>query len=89
MPNAFGGGRHRYFSGELNERSRRWFSVERELRQALEREELEVRYQPKILLDTGEMAGVEALLRWTNPQLGAVHHGLDAVQIVGHGQVER
>ena len=67
-----GGDRYRYFSGELNERSRRRFSVERELRQAFARNELEVKYQPKILLSTGEVAGVEALLRWNNPRLGSV-----------------
>ncbi|MBW8831077.1 MAG: EAL domain-containing protein [Burkholderiales bacterium] len=44
------------------------------LRQALERGEFELQYQPKLELelDTGRIAGVEALLRWNSPVLGAV-----------------
>lgn len=43
-----------------------------ELRPALERGEFEVYYQPKIDLRTGEMCGVEALLRWQHPRCGLV-----------------
>jgi len=42
------------------------------LRQALERGEFELQYQPKLELDSGRIAGVEALLRWNSPVLGAV-----------------
>jgi sensor c-di-GMP phosphodiesterase-like protein len=37
--------------------------LDRDLRQALERQEFEVYYQPQVLLETGAIAGVEALLR--------------------------
>ena len=42
------------------------------LPEALERGELEVHYQPQVDVKTGLVAGYEALMRWTSPQLGAV-----------------
>ena len=46
-------------------------TMETKLRGALEREELSLQYQPQFDLQTGLIAGVEALLRWTTPDLGA------------------
>ena len=45
-------------------------SASRDLRHALEREELLVYYQPKITIGTGEVTGVEALVRWQHPHFG-------------------
>jgi EAL domain-containing protein (putative c-di-GMP-specific phosphodiesterase class I) len=50
----------------------RRIELEKHLRHALVREELEVRYQPRIDLRTDTMAGMEALLRWNSPDLGWV-----------------
>jgi EAL domain-containing protein (putative c-di-GMP-specific phosphodiesterase class I) len=46
--------------------------VNGELNQAIERAEFTVHYQPKVLLATGEVVGVEALIRWEHPDRGLV-----------------
>jgi diguanylate cyclase (GGDEF)-like protein/PAS domain S-box-containing protein len=53
----------------------RWFErlgLMSELRRALEREELCVRYQPILELETGSPRGLEALVRWTHPERGEI-----------------
>jgi diguanylate cyclase (GGDEF)-like protein len=46
--------------------------IERELRHALDRHELEVHFQPVVSAPDGHVVGMEALLRWTHPWLGTV-----------------
>lgn len=60
------------YSAEIDDRSPRRLAMARELRVAIEQGFLEVHYQPKANLSTGEIVGVEALCRWTHPSLGAV-----------------
>jgi EAL domain-containing protein (putative c-di-GMP-specific phosphodiesterase class I) len=52
--------------------ARRRFSMETDLRRALQRGELELHYQPLIDLDTGSLSGFEALARWQHADLGAI-----------------
>ena len=48
-------------------------SIEHALREAIAREEFYLRYQPKISVKTGEVCGVEALLRWNSAEVGHVN----------------
>jgi EAL domain-containing protein (putative c-di-GMP-specific phosphodiesterase class I) len=47
-------------------------SLEANLRQALDRREFALEYQPKVALNTGVILGVEALIRWVHPQRGVI-----------------
>ena len=52
--------------------ARRRFSIETELRRALDKDQLKLFYQPLISLKTGEVAGFEALARWTHEDRGEI-----------------
>jgi diguanylate cyclase (GGDEF)-like protein/PAS domain S-box-containing protein len=58
------------FDAEMRATAMRRLEVERELRHALERDELALHYQPVVSLRTGEISGLEALVRWQHPQRG-------------------
>ena len=61
-----------FFTAELNERASQRLEMETALRHALERNEFLLHYQPLMDLKTGQLKGVEALLRWQHPQRGLV-----------------
>jgi diguanylate cyclase (GGDEF)-like protein len=63
---------YRFFSKEVKTQSIERLSLESALRRALEREQFSLNYQPKVDMGTGQITGVEALLRWTHPDLGSV-----------------
>lgn len=67
-----GGNQHAFYSVAMNVGRLNTVSLEADLRQALERNELEVVYQPKMNLQTGKVVGAEALLRWFHPTRGLV-----------------
>jgi EAL domain-containing protein (putative c-di-GMP-specific phosphodiesterase class I) len=50
-------------------------SLEKDLRNALDNNELLVYYQPQVSANTGEVTGLEALIRWKNPRLGMISPG--------------
>jgi diguanylate cyclase (GGDEF)-like protein/PAS domain S-box-containing protein len=66
---------YRFFTPEMQARSDRTLQVENALRRALERNQFELHYQPQIALDSGQVVGAEALLRWRHPDLGMVSPG--------------
>jgi diguanylate cyclase (GGDEF)-like protein len=61
-----------YYSRKMNEESAEILKIESKLRHALENNALALHYQPQINLVTGQISGVEALLRWEDPELGKV-----------------
>jgi len=63
---------YRFFSKEVKTQSIERLSLESALRRALEREQFSLNYQPKVDMETGQITGVEALLRWAHPELGNV-----------------
>jgi diguanylate cyclase (GGDEF)-like protein/PAS domain S-box-containing protein len=66
------GGRNRcvLFDAEMRAGAMLRLEVERELRHALDRDELTLHYQPVINLATGDVTGLEALVRWQHPNRG-------------------
>jgi diguanylate cyclase (GGDEF)-like protein len=70
-----GGNTLEFFTEEMNESAARRLLVESQLRKALELGEFEVHYQPIVALPDARLVGVEALLRWENPELGVVSPG--------------
>ncbi|MDT8991270.1 EAL domain-containing protein [Curvibacter sp. APW13] len=62
----------RFFTQAMQVRSERLLELSSALDKAVERGELTVMYQPLARLDSGRVAGAEALLRWTHPILGMV-----------------
>jgi diguanylate cyclase (GGDEF)-like protein len=66
MYHAKSGGRGQYavFDGSMQERASARLRLETALRQAVDREEFVLHYQPQVCLRTGELRGFEALLRW-------------------------
>jgi len=61
-----------FYSNTMKFRSLKRLDVKNELRWAIEKEQLELRYLPRIDLGTGHVAGLEALLRWIHPLRGSV-----------------
>ncbi|HEX6721826.1 MAG TPA: EAL domain-containing protein, partial [Burkholderiaceae bacterium] len=65
----------RYFSTDAPPQSPLRLRMASNLQVAIERDEFTLHFQPKIDLQSGRITGAEALLRWTNPELGAVPPG--------------
>jgi predicted signal transduction protein with EAL and GGDEF domain len=70
-----GRGIYRYFEPEMDARMQARRALELDLRKAHALGEFELFYQPLIRLDTNEVSGLEALLRWRHPQRGLVPPG--------------
>ncbi|GGA51432.1 EAL domain-containing protein [Okeania sp. KiyG1] len=67
-----GKARHEVFNPSMYADNLAQLKLEMDLRQALKFSELELYYQPIILLETGLLCGFEALLRWKHPQRGII-----------------
>ncbi|MFM9438155.1 diguanylate cyclase (GGDEF)-like protein, partial [Janthinobacterium sp. CG_23.3] len=63
---------YQFYTSEMNLKIQQKLALQEGLRNAVERAEFILLYQPQVDLDSGRMIGVEALIRWRHPQLGMV-----------------
>ena len=63
---------YQFYSSDMNAQAHERLSLETRLRRALERDEFLLYYQPKVSVSTGQMVGMEALIRWELPDEGLV-----------------
>jgi diguanylate cyclase (GGDEF)-like protein len=62
----------RFYTQQLGEQVKERLEMELELRQALKEDQFELYYQPQVDVETGELSGMEALIRWNHPQRGLI-----------------
>jgi len=70
-----GKGRHKVFDPGASSTTSRRSLAEAEMRRAIKEEEFRVYYQPVVVLETGKVHGVEALVRWQHPVYGLIPPG--------------
>ena len=64
-----------FYEERMNAEAVARLTLDRELRLAIQRDQLELHFQPQVDLRTGEVCGAEALLRWNHPEKGPVPPG--------------
>ena len=69
------GERHVFYTPDLTERTGVTLTLENQLRNALDKQEFVLHYQPKVESDARRIVGIEALIRWQSPELGLVPPG--------------
>ncbi len=70
-----GKGRYKIFDKKMHDLLLRRLQLEKDLRQAIEREEFQLLYQPIICLKTNQLVGFEGLIRWIHPTSGFISPG--------------
>lgn len=65
--------RHQFFKPFMLSKGYRQMSLESSLRKALDQEEFQLYFQPKMSIRTGKVEGMEALLRWNHPEGGLIY----------------
>ncbi len=61
-----------FFHSDMEQRSLERILLENELHKAIQQQQFYIEYQPKKNLSTGDLIGVEALIRWEHPELGRI-----------------
>jgi diguanylate cyclase (GGDEF)-like protein/PAS domain S-box-containing protein len=92
-----GRNQYRFHSEDLDTQVRERVNLTAELRLALERDQLELRYQPQVDVVSGEIVGVEALVRWRHPSRGllapaeffAIAEQTGIIMAIGHWVLDR
>ncbi|MDR7035989.1 diguanylate cyclase (GGDEF)-like protein [Methylobacterium sp. BE186] len=67
-----GRGTYRFFEPEMDARMQARRQMELDMRQALARREFQLHYQPQLNLETNQLTGCEALIRWRHPERGMI-----------------
>lgn len=67
-----GGNRYQFYVANVDQKIRQTKVLEKELASAVDDKQLELAYQPQVNLVTGDVRGVEALVRWRHPERGVV-----------------
>ncbi|UVK88061.1 EAL domain-containing protein [Pseudomonas sp. B21-051] len=67
---------YRFYDHEMNGRARSRLMLEESVRNAIENRDFNLVYQPQVAIDSGQIRGFEALLRWQHPSVGDVPPGL-------------
>jgi len=62
----------RFFSSDMSRRAKERLTLEADLRRSIERDELRLHYQPQVDLISGQIVGLEALVRWQHPARGLI-----------------
>ncbi len=71
-----GRGQFRFYSSDLHAEAERRRQIEEDLRDALDKDQIWLAYQPVVETGTNKVVGLEALLRWSHPELGEVSPGI-------------
>ena len=69
---AQGKGRSKVFTADMHSRATALLQLEMDVRWAIERQQFHLQYQPIVVLETGQIIGFEALLRWHHPSRGLI-----------------
>ncbi|MFQ5428392.1 MAG: EAL domain-containing protein [Thermodesulfobacteriota bacterium] len=70
-----GGNNCKFYASEMSIIGAEWVKMEHKLHRAIANEEFVLHYQPQVNLDTGELIGMEALIRWQEPEAGLISPG--------------
>jgi diguanylate cyclase (GGDEF)-like protein len=62
----------RFFTSQMTERARQFMELDKDMRRALNQDELDIHFQPIYSMQDQTLVGVEALLRWQHPQKGLI-----------------
>ncbi len=61
---------YKFYLPEMNARAEELLNLENDLRQAIKKEELQLHYQPQVDMASGQLIGLEAMVRWQHPTRG-------------------
>lgn len=67
-----GGNEYRFYTADMHVKASKRFELETSLRHAIDNHEFLLHYQPRVAIDSLQIVGVEALVRWQHPELGLV-----------------